>query len=375
MELNSSTSPAAGTSPAEVLEHGEPSVRDPSLLSPAFSPAPSPGLVPASASGSGSSWYEQIPPSPAVGVGNGSLSVHAHATSSSQSVPSSSFPTASTLPMVGYDLFGNPEAMAATPLPTLLGSPWDQGQSSSMAASVLPECPSPGLFGFDGESAVWPNEEMSSSFFSPPSAGGLAPQSSDNLVGCAQPSSDSKMEPLPQSLRIPSVAVEGSPVDAPLPPIEKEEKMDVSAFLVSDPEDQLPNASWMATSPQMGGGGGGASASWMAPGSTCNNWTPMLAPTAASTCTMVSTSSGSMAYHSGGSSIGVTSSIGGMMKPSSPVLPLVPPSPQAAGSSSTNFNGFAQPSSSSILAPTCAKSTRASAAGEAGGHGDSTPSS
>ncbi|CAD6253822.1 unnamed protein product [Miscanthus lutarioriparius] len=306
MELNTSTSSAAGTSPAEVLEHGEPSVRDPSLLSPAFSPAPSPGLVPASGSGSGSSWYEQIPPSPAVGVGNGSLSVHAIATSSSQSVPSSSFPTAGTLPMVGYDLFGNPEATAATPLPTLLGSPWEQGQSSSMAASVLPECPSLGLFGFDGESAVWPSEEMSSSFFSPLSAGGLVPQSSDNLVG----------------LRIPSLAVEGSPVDTPLPPIEEEEEMDVSAFLVSDPEDQLPNASWMATSPQMGGGGGGASASWMAPG--------MLAPTAASTCTMVSTSSGSMAYHSGGSSIGVTSSIGAIFE----------------------FHSL----------PTCAKSTRASAA-------------
>ncbi|CAD6256965.1 unnamed protein product [Miscanthus lutarioriparius] len=353
MEPNTSTSPAAGTSPAAVLEHGEPSVRDPSLLSPAFSPAPSPGLVPASGSGSESSWYQQIPLSPAVAAGNGSLSVHAHATSSSQSMPSSSFPTAGTLPMVGYDLFGNPEATAATPLPTLLGGQWEQGELSSMAASVLPECPSPGLFGFAGESAAWLSDEMSSSFFSPPSASGLAPQSSDNLVGFAQPSSDSEMEPLSQSLRIPSLAVEDSPVDAPLPPIEDEE-IDVSAFLVSDPEDQLPNASWMATSPQMGGGGGdggGASASWMAPGSTCNNWTPMLAPTAASTCTMVSTSSGSMASHSGGSSIGVASSIGGMMKPSSPVLPLVQPSPQAAGASSTNFNGFAQPYSSSVLAP------------------------
>ncbi|OQU83493.1 hypothetical protein SORBI_3005G125100 [Sorghum bicolor] len=336
MEPNPSSSSAAWTSsPAAVLEHGEPSVHATSpLLSPSFSPAPCPGLLPASGSGSeSSSWYQQIPPSPAVALGDGSLSVHAHATSSQSLPSSSSFPTAGTFPMVGYDLFGNPEAAAASPLPTFLGGQFEQGESSSMAASVLPECPSPGLFGFADEFAAWPSEEVSSSFFSPSSAGGLAPQSSDNLAGFAQLSSDYEMELLP--------------------PIEEEEEIDVSAFLVSDPEDQLPNASWMASSPQMGGGGGGgASASWMAPGSTGNNWPPMLATAAASTCTMkVSTSSGSMACHYGGSSIGVASSIGGMTKPSSPVLPLVPPSSQGAGASSSNFNGFAQPSSSSVLAP------------------------
>lgn len=185
----------------------------------------------------------------------------------------------------------------------LLGVQWDQGESSLRAASaVVPE--SACLFGLAGESAAWPSKETSS-FFSP--------------------SSDCEQEALLQSMHIRSQAVEGIPVDAPMPAVVQEEEIDVSAFLVSNPEVQLPNASWTA-GPQMAGRGGGASASWMVPGSigTCN---------------------------SGGSSVGVASSIGGMMKPSSPVPPLVPPSTQGAGASSTNLNGFAQPSSSSVLSP------------------------
>lgn len=331
-KTSTSTSPVVWTPTAAVLEHDEPSsMHDLSYQPPTFPSALSPGLVVPASSGSGSSsWYQQIPPSRGVAVWKRSHTIHAHAMSSqSQSSLPSSFPTAGTLPAVGYDLFGSREAAPASHFPTLLGGQWEQGESSSTSRAA----------------------EMSS-FFSPSCAGGLAPQSSNRLLGFTQPSWGSELAPLPLSLGRPSHAVEDRPtIDAPPPPIEddddEEEEIDVSAFLASDQEDQMPNASW-PTSPHMGDGAGReGGASWMAPGRTCNNWPPkLMTPATASTCAMhmLSTSFGSMPRHSGDSSIGVATSTGAVIKP-----PLS--SQLCAGASSSIFNGFAQPSSSSVLAP------------------------
>ncbi|KAG2562158.1 hypothetical protein PVAP13_8KG248615 [Panicum virgatum] len=116
--------------------------------------------------------------------------------------------------MTAGDISAQPEAPAATHLPTLLvsGQPWDvlEQPSSWTAPGMLPA--SEGAFsGFAGQSALleqiaaWaPQSEMP--FVSTPSGSGLPPRSGDIIgAGSAQPPSDCELAPLPPSLRIPSL--------------------------------------------------------------------------------------------------------------------------------------------------------------------------
>ncbi|CAN6372136.1 unnamed protein product [Urochloa humidicola] len=192
MDPNTSSS-AAGTFPA-IADQGLPSELAQSLPSP-----PPTSLFSASGSSSGSP--------AAVGVGS-SLSIHGHAVS--QPLPSSSFvPNTGTFHMAGGDIFPQHqlEAPPATHFPTpLAGQPWQAPaappQPSSYAAPLagMPAYPADGAFpGFaGGESALLePIEALA--FFSPPSASAQPPPP-------PPPSSDYELPPLPESLRIPSLA-------------------------------------------------------------------------------------------------------------------------------------------------------------------------